>query len=45
VSGRNNTTFERWMQMDLEYIDHWSLGLDVKLLARTLPAMVRGTGH
>jgi exopolysaccharide biosynthesis polyprenyl glycosylphosphotransferase len=42
VSGRNDIGFERWMKMDLEYIDNWSWGLDLKILLRTLPAMVRG---
>lgn len=44
VSGRSNISFERWMEMDLEYIDNWSLWLDVKILARTIPAVLRGTG-
>ena len=35
VSGRNNINFERWMEMDLEYIDNWSLWLDVKILVKT----------
>jgi len=45
VSGRNNISFEKWMKMDLEYIDHWSLALDVKLLFRTVPAVMTGSGH
>lgn len=44
VSGRNDVGFEEWMQMDLAYIDNWSLGLDVKLLVKTVPAVVRGRG-
>jgi exopolysaccharide biosynthesis polyprenyl glycosylphosphotransferase len=44
VSGRNNIDFDAWMKLDLDYIDHWSLGLDVKLLLKTIPAVVRGTG-
>nr|MBA2322277.1 sugar transferase [Deltaproteobacteria bacterium] len=44
VSGRADLPFERWMALDLEYIDQWSLWLDLGVLARTLPAVVRGTG-
>lgn len=44
VSGRNNTTFEKWMELDMEYIDNWSLWLDLKILAKTLPAVIRGAG-
>ncbi|WYD79764.1 MAG: sugar transferase [Candidatus Electrothrix gigas] len=36
VSGRNNIDFERWMRMDLEYIDNWSLLLDIKILCKTV---------
>jgi exopolysaccharide biosynthesis polyprenyl glycosylphosphotransferase len=36
VSGRNNIDFERWMRMDLEYIDNWSLMLDIKILLKTV---------
>jgi len=45
VSGRNTVTFERWMNMDLEYIDNWSLWLDFKLLLKTIPAVLFGTGR
>ena len=44
VSGRNELGFEEWMTMDLEYVDNWSLGLDLALLLRTLPAMLSGRG-
>jgi exopolysaccharide biosynthesis polyprenyl glycosylphosphotransferase len=45
VSGRNNVTdFREWVRLDLEYIDNWSLWLDVKILARTFPAVFAGTG-
>ena len=44
VSGRSALPFDRWMALDLEYIDRWSLGLDVLLLLRTLPAVVSGRG-
>jgi len=44
VSGRSSTSFERWMELDLEYIDGWSLGRDLRILVRTIPAVVRGIG-
>ena len=44
VSGRADLDFDRWMALDLEYIDNWSLWLDLVLLVRTVPAVVRGTG-
>ena len=45
VSGRNNIPFNEWMKMDLNYIDHWSLLLDLKLLFSTLRAVFTGTGR
>jgi exopolysaccharide biosynthesis polyprenyl glycosylphosphotransferase len=44
VNGRSNADFSRWVSLDLEYIDKWSLALDLKILAKTVPAVVRGTG-
>jgi exopolysaccharide biosynthesis polyprenyl glycosylphosphotransferase len=44
VGGRNDIGFEQWMIMDLEYIDNWSLWLDTKILARTIPAVLSGKG-
>jgi len=45
ISGRNNVSdFKDWVRLDLEYIDHWSLWLDLKILWRTLPAVLAGTG-
>jgi exopolysaccharide biosynthesis polyprenyl glycosylphosphotransferase len=44
VSGRNELTFEEWMRLDLEYIDNWSLWLDVKIALKTIPAVLRGRG-
>jgi exopolysaccharide biosynthesis polyprenyl glycosylphosphotransferase len=44
VQGRNEIGFEDWVKLDLEYIDGWSLGTDLRILARTLPAVLRGTG-
>jgi exopolysaccharide biosynthesis polyprenyl glycosylphosphotransferase len=42
VSERRNPDFDRWVTLDLDYIDRWSLWLDVKILVRTLPAMLEG---
>ncbi|MFN0057649.1 MAG: sugar transferase [Planctomycetota bacterium] len=44
VSGRNQVSFEDWMRLDLEYIDRWSLWLDVKLILKTIPAVLRARG-
>jgi exopolysaccharide biosynthesis polyprenyl glycosylphosphotransferase len=44
VSGRSDVDFDTWIDMDLEYIDRWSLRLDLKLLARTFPAVITGRG-
>jgi len=44
VSGRSNLSFEQWMQLDLDYIDHWSLKLDASILLRTIPAIVLARG-
>ena len=44
INGRNSIPFEQWMELDMQYIDKWSLWLDLKILARTLPAVLRGTG-
>jgi exopolysaccharide biosynthesis polyprenyl glycosylphosphotransferase len=44
IGGRSELTFEQWMRLDLQYMDEWSLWLDLKILTRTLPAVVRGVG-
>lgn len=45
VSGRNNVRdFKEWVRLDLEYIDNWSLWLDLKILFRTIPVVLTGTG-
>jgi len=44
VSGRSNLSFEQWMQLDLDYIDQWSLKLDASILLRTIPAIVLARG-
>ena len=44
VSGRGSISFDQWMNLDMEYIDRWSLWLDMKILVRTIPAVVKGSG-
>jgi lipopolysaccharide/colanic/teichoic acid biosynthesis glycosyltransferase len=44
VSGRNAVDFARWMELDLEYIDRWSLWLDLQILFRTVPAVLMRSG-
>jgi exopolysaccharide biosynthesis polyprenyl glycosylphosphotransferase len=44
ISGRSAIGFEQWIKLDLEYIDHWSLWLDLKILARTVPVVLGGFG-
>ncbi len=45
VSGRNDVSFEKWMHMDLEYIDNWSLLLDFKILFLTIKEVTLGGGR
>jgi len=40
VSGRNDVSFKQWMELDRQYIDNWSLWLDIKILAQTIPAVL-----
>lgn len=44
ISGRSNLPFSKWLELDLWYIEHWSLGLDLKILLKTIPAVLRGVG-
>ena len=44
VSGRNEIGFEGWVRLDLEYIDTWSITNDIKILFKTLPAVLTGSG-
>ena len=44
ISGRSNVGFDEWMRLDLQYIDQWSLALDLEILLRTVPAVLRGDG-
>ena len=44
VSGRNQIDFDRWIELDLQYIDSWSPWLDMKILLKTVPAVLSGRG-
>jgi exopolysaccharide biosynthesis polyprenyl glycosylphosphotransferase len=44
VSGRSNLPFDRWLELDLEYIDNWSFSLDLKILLKTIPAVLESKG-
>ncbi|TRZ75142.1 MAG: sugar transferase [Deltaproteobacteria bacterium] len=43
--GRNEITFNQWMNMDMDYIDHWSLWLDIILICKTIPTILIGHGR
>ncbi len=45
VAARREPDFDRWVRLDLDYIDRWSLWLDLKILVRTIPAMLAGEGR
>ncbi len=44
ISGRDAIDFETWMKMDMQYIDQWSLGLDWRIILRTIPSVITGRG-
>jgi lipopolysaccharide/colanic/teichoic acid biosynthesis glycosyltransferase len=44
VNGRSSISFQQWMELDMQYIEQWSIWLDLKILAKTIPAVMRGTG-
>ena len=44
ISGRSNLSFDEWVELDLEYIDTWSLQLDWLILLKTLPAVIAARG-
>jgi len=44
IKGRNSVPFDQWMELDMEYIDRWSIWLDLQILARTIPAVLKGSG-
>ena len=44
IKGRSNIDYATWMNYDLQYVDRWSLGLDARLLLKTIPAVLSGRG-
>ena len=44
ISGRNEVSFQEWMELDRRYIETWSLWLDVKILLKTIPVVLLGRG-
>ena len=44
IRGRSELPFEQWMELDMEYIDKWSIWLDLQILAQTIPAVIKGSG-
>ena len=44
VNGRSDIPFDKWMELDMEYIDRWSLWLDIKILFKTIPTVLKGSG-
>jgi exopolysaccharide biosynthesis polyprenyl glycosylphosphotransferase len=44
IAGRNKVDFDEWMRLDLQYIDNWSFGLDLKILLKTIPAVFLARG-
>ncbi|MEM7220384.1 MAG: sugar transferase [Pseudomonadota bacterium] len=44
ISGRSKLSFDKWLELDLKYIDEWSLRLDFKILIYLIPVVLRGEG-
>jgi len=44
LEGRSRLNFRRWMELDLQYIDNWSLSLDWKIMLKTIPVVLIGRG-
>jgi len=43
-NGRSNDSCAKWMKLDMEYIDQWSLGLDLKIVLKPIRAVLNGSG-
>ncbi len=43
MNGRSSIPFEAWMELDLQYNHKWSLWLDLEILLRTIPAVLKGS--
>ncbi|TVX97083.1 sugar transferase [Cohnella terricola] len=44
VSGRSDLDFEQWLDLDIYYIEHWSFMLEMKILFKTIPVVIKGAG-
>ena len=44
IGGRNDISFQEWMQLDMQYIDQWSIWLDFKIIVKTILAVFKGSG-
>ena len=44
ISGRSDLPFEKWLELDLEYITNWNFWLDVQILFKTIPAVLKSRG-
>jgi exopolysaccharide biosynthesis polyprenyl glycosylphosphotransferase len=44
IKGRSSVPFDKWMELDLQYVSKWSFWLDLEILAKTIPAVLRGSG-
>jgi lipopolysaccharide/colanic/teichoic acid biosynthesis glycosyltransferase len=44
ISGRSNLSFAKWLELDLKYIDEWNLWMDLKILFKTIPVVLKGSG-
>jgi len=44
IQGRSDLSFEEWVRLDLDYMENWSLWLDLKILLKTVPAVIKGKG-
>jgi exopolysaccharide biosynthesis polyprenyl glycosylphosphotransferase len=44
IHGRNTVSFDKWMELDMQYIDNWSILLDLLILIKTIPAVLKGQG-
>ncbi|THF80858.1 sugar transferase [Cohnella fermenti] len=44
VSGRSDLSFDEWIDLDIQYIERWSLGLELKIILKTIPVVIKGNG-
>jgi len=44
INGRHELDFDNWMELDLEYVDNWSMAMDMDIMLKTIPAVLRGNG-